>query len=329
MPKCSIFKAGVTIGPTGAVRPCCAFDTNGVPNIPFDGDWQQRHAKWDELQEKEWLPNCKECKQSEDMGQGSLRQHYNKQFKSDTGIVHWDLKINNTCNMACRMCDNTSSSVWQQIIDQNPDTKFDRHYNIRDVNRWHKESLAMVDLMKDAKIVKFTGGEPMMIPQVRKIIEELIEKGYSKNIQLNMITNGSFDLMAWEKYFQQFDKVTINISVDAIGKRYEYIRPKADWKTVSENIIRFNELKPDNTRIWITTLPMVLNKDSMHEVSEWMSENDLSGSIASPVIYPDFLRVNALTDPKLSKKFVEQMTILDELHGTNYREYINEQEITQ
>ena len=323
MPKCVIFKTGVTIGPTGAVRPCCAFDTNGVPNMSFDKDWRSRHDKWDKQQEEGWLRHCKECKQSEDLGKQSLRQHYNKKMRDDTDIVYWDLKINNTCNLACRMCDKTSSSVWQQIVKENSDEKWDKHYTVRDNNRWHKDSINMVQHMEHAKVVKFTGGEPMMIPQVRKIIEALIEKGHSKNIQLHMITNGSFDLMMWDKYFKEFKKVWINISIDAIGKRYEYIRPLSNWKTVEDNVIKFNELKRDNCTIFITTLPMLLNKDHLHEVDEWMLKHDLDGETASPIIYPDFLRLNALEDEKLTKKFIEQMTIQDRIHGTDYREFVD------
>lgn len=324
-----MFKHGLTIGPTGAVRPCCAFDTVGVPNIPFSADWKTRHDEWDKQSQNKWLPHCIECKVGEDAGKTSNRLQYENKLNDvtpDQGIRYWDLKINNTCNFACRMCDKTSSSVWQQIIQNNPDNEWHQHYTVNDQNRWHKDSYDLVPHMKDAKVVKFTGGEPFMIPQVKRIIQELIEQNISPNVELELITNGSFDISAWNKYFEKFKKVVVLVSIDAIGKRYEYIRPGSNWNQVESNVVAFQALKPDNTNLWITTLPMVLNKDHLHEVSNWMTQYGLRGSVATTIINPEFLRVDALEDTNLRKKFIKQMSIQDRIHGTDYREFINEKD---
>jgi molybdenum cofactor biosynthesis enzyme MoaA len=303
-----------------------------VPNIPFSADWKTRHDKWDIETQDKWLPNCIECKVGEESTNKSNRLDYIRKLRDatpDQGIRYWDLKINNTCNFSCRMCDKTSSSTWQQIVKNNPDEKWHSHYTVNDSNRWHKESNDLVPHMKDATVVKFTGGEPFMIPQVKHIIKELIEQNISPNVELELITNGSFDISEWNKYFEKFKRVAVSVSIDAIGKRYEYIRPGSNWSQVESNVVKFQALKPDNTRLWITTLPMVLNKDHLHEVSEWMTQYGLNGSIATTIINPEFLRVNALQDADLREKFIKQMSIQDRIHGTDYREFINEQEITQ
>ena len=322
MPECKIFEHGVCIGPTGAVRPCCAFLTDGVPSMRFEDDWKARHLTWAEQSKTSWLDNCLECKQSEDAGEHSLREYYNAELEYAEGTKYWDLKINNTCNLACRMCDPTSSSQWKQI--STTTEGLHRHYHRPITDKWHREAKDFLHLMVDASHVKFTGGEPFLIPQVKQIIEGLIEMDVAPAVNLQLITNGTHDICKWNKYFQHFKRVNINISIDAIGKRFEYIRPYSSWETVSNNTIKWNKEKGDNSFIWISALPMILNKDHLHEVEEWCMENNLPFGKASPCINPRFLRVNAWDDPELRTEFITQMEILDKLHNTDWRDFVEE-----
>jgi wyosine [tRNA(Phe)-imidazoG37] synthetase (radical SAM superfamily) len=325
MPKCLIVKNGITFGTTGAVRPCCAFDTVGEPSVKFDEDWQTWFDGFDKKLKQGWISNCKECEQSEKLGKRSLRQYYNNILEDNNSIQYWDLKINSTCNYACRMCDLSSSSTWDKILKSNIDQKWDKHYTKRDLGKWHKDSAGLVDLMWNAKVVKFTGGEPFLIPQVKKIIQTLVDKGWSKNINLAFISNGSQDITAWNHLFEHFKSVHVSFSVDAIGERFEYIRPGASWETVKQNVELFQALKPDNTFITITCLRMLLNKGYTHLVRKWSNSigaNDFD--LAGPIIYPDFLQEDVMDNPKLKDKFIKQMEIQDKIHGTNWRDFVNE-----
>lgn len=323
MPKCAIFEHGVTIGPTGAVRPCCAFEVKrGHANLYWDDDWETRHAEWGKRSETEWLDECEECKLSEELRGISLRKTYNKQFENAVGIKHWDLKINNTCNFACRMCDPGSSSTWASIVRDNKDENWvDLYANYRQP-KWHKQALDFGSRMVDAKIVKFTGGEPFMIPQVKKIIEQLIEEDVAPAIELHLITNGSHDMTAWNHYFEKFKTVHVNISIEATGKRYEYIRTGSSWLTTSQNTVKFNKEKPKNTDITVTVLPMVFNRNNITDVVDWCKEHDIECSVSTPVIHPDYMRPDALEDEELKKTLVEQSEIMDKIHGTNYKDFI-------
>lgn len=324
MPKCLIFKNGITFGPTGAVRPCCGFDTSGEPTVKFDENWRSYFEQFDQQMQTGWIKNCAECEQSEKLGRNSLRHYYNNILEDTNHLQYWDLKINNTCNYACRMCDKTSSSIWDRILKENPDAAWDRHYNKPDTGKWHRDSYQLINLMKHAKVVKFTGGEPLLIPQVRKIIEKLIDNGISRNCRLELITNGSQDLLAWSDLFAEFKRVYVNISVDALGKRYEYIRPGADWQQVKHNVETFAALKPDNVGAEITCLEMLLNKGHTHLVERWATSIGLWFNLAGPIIYPDFLKIDAMDNPKLKQKFIAQMEIQDKIHGTDWRDFVNE-----
>jgi radical SAM protein with 4Fe4S-binding SPASM domain len=322
MPKCSVFKNGVTISPTGAVRPCCAFEVKeGTKNLFWDDDWQTRHTEWSKRSETEWLDECAECKLSEENTGKSLRTRYNEIFEHEVGIKHWDLKINNTCNFACRMCDQTSSSTWAKIVRDN-EAEWETYYDVKNTTRWASEAIEFTDYMLDASHVKFTGGEPFMIPQVKKIIQRLIDEDVAPAITLELITNGSHDLRVWSHLFEKFKRVNINISIEAVGDRYEYIRPGSSWLTTSENAVIFNKQKPSNTYLTVTVLPMVFNRNNLDEVVDWCKANKIMHYVSTPVIDPAFMSPDAMQNGILRKTLIKQSKIMDKIHGTNYQDFI-------
>ena len=319
MPECKIFDHGLTIGPNGAVRPCCAFRSD--QSLYWEDDWQTEHHKLSKQSETEWLPGCIECKTGEDLGKSSLRTYYNEILNDTPGIQYWDLKVNNTCNLACRMCGPWSSSRWERFA-----TEPGLHSNYKNIltDRWHKTSKEFVSRMRNTTVLKFTGGEPYLIPQIRQILKLLITEGSAKNMRLEITTNGTAVMEMWSKFFVKFKSVHIGVSIDGVGDRYEYIRPGAKWKQVSTNVERFNALKPDNCKISISCLPQLLNKDNLQEVIDWATSIGVECHMATPIIYPKFMQTTAWTDPDLKSEFIEQMTILDKLHKTNWRDFINE-----
>ena len=327
MPECAIFKHGVVIDTTSSIRPCCAWiSKKDEKTLYFEDDWQTRHAEWGKRSETEWLDECAECKLSEELTGQSLRTTFNQQFKNETGIKHWDLKINNTCNFACRMCHPGSSSKWANLINDNKEYNWygyeERHEEPK--TRWTKKALEFSHLMLDAKVIKFTGGEPFMIPQVKKIIQRLIDENVSSKIELNLITNGSYDMTDWNHLFEKFKIVKINVSIEATGKRYEYIRPGSSWKQTSENLVKFRKLKPKNSHVSVSVLPMIFNYNNMDEIIDWCNDNGIHCFKSTPVIRPAFMSPDAMKDNSLRKQLIEQSEIMDKVHGTNWRDFLNE-----
>ena len=323
MAECLIFKHGVTIGPTGAVRPCCAFNVKpNTKNLYWQDDWKKQHAIWNEQSKTQWLDECEECRISEQQTGASLRTHYNKILEHADGINFWDLKINNTCNFACRMCNQTSSSTWANIVRKVGEQELDEYYTHKHDTRWAKEAESFTELMYDARTVKFTGGEPFLIPQVKRIIETLIEEDIAPAVTLEIITNGSHDITAWNSLFKKFKAVTVNVSIEAIGSRYEFIRAGSSWLTTQENVIKFNKRKPANTHLFVSILPMVFNRNNIDDVKRWCTLHTLEYSVSTPVINPAFMRPDALEDEELKKQLIEQSKILDSVHGTDYRNFI-------
>jgi MoaA/NifB/PqqE/SkfB family radical SAM enzyme len=323
---CKMFRHGLTIGPSGAVRPCCVLKVMDE-NLYIEDNWKSKHESWykkSQNSETGWIPECNNCRVNESLGRGSLRNYANSLITDDDqGIVHWDLKINNTCNLACRTCDSWNSSTWEKLSKENPDLP--REYTKVRNKRWHRGIEDIMPHLLDARVVKFTGGEPFLIPQVKKVIEYLIEHGVSENITLHFNTNGTIDINPWIKYFTKFKHTKIHISVDAIGDRFNYIRAGADWNEVSDNILFLKSLtKQMSLSLGVLCLPQALNVGHIHEVEEWCQNHDIGFIYNPPVVDPDFMSPEALTDPVLRKRLIENLKILDRIHGTDYRDFIDE-----
>lgn len=316
MPKCLALKHALTIGPTGAVRPCCAWIPR-VTEYTIDDDWETAHNKYYEEMLDEWLPACLECKQDEELNGKSQRLFMNTVLQDSVGIEYFDFKINNTCNLACIMCDGVSSSTWTAIVKQNSDKNWTQQ-KIDAANAktgWHGDISNFYHQLFTAKYVKFTGGEPFLIPQVKQMIEFMVNEEIAPTVELQLVTNGTQDVSKYYDLLKNFKSVILLISVDAIGERYEFIRQGANWNQASDNILSIKSNAPSNTSVVITCLPNLFNKHHIHEVEDWCNENNLVFNKASDLIFPEYLRQDA-TD------YTEQMTILDEIHGTDHKKFL-------
>lgn len=322
MSYCKLLKHGITIDPDGSVLPCCVFDKKDYPKLRFEDDWHSKHMEMYEASKDGWLDACHGCKTVEERDGHSYRTTHNIKLKDttdDDGILYWDLKINNTCNLACRICNASSSSTWEKIARSDQAEGLGDHYiNLRS-RTWHKEVTDITHQLAGATVVKFTGGEPLMIPQVKKIIAYLIEHDLAKDIELTLTTNGTWDLSPYYEQFLKFKDITVIVSVDGIGPLFNYIRQNADWDFVYPNIL---DIQKNLGKVHCLCTPQALNNHLLDDIREFFAKHDIFVIFNQPVYHPIWMKPDALTDPVLREKFIEQMTLLDKIHGTDYREFL-------
>jgi|TARA_R110000803_G_scaffold140612_1_gene207157 sulfatase maturation enzyme AslB (radical SAM superfamily) len=243
-------------------------DTTATNRVCCAGQWYKKYdlQEWDSKDyqdirtslmsdDTEWRRECIECKNKEESGAQSLRQHYNDVYdqfdKPELNIVtgtnfdapiSYDLSMTNLCNLSCRMCGPHSSSQLQKESIKHPELwpeyadDLHKDYNKRyDLDK-------MLDNAESLFEVKFRGGEPTLQPETRAILERLIEVG---NINLNILltTNGTNANNTFFKLLTQFKNVHIQFSIDAYGKGHDYIRgPASDFKTIWSNVKKIREL---------------------------------------------------------------------------------------
>jgi len=203
-----------------------------------------------------------------------------------------EVGFGNYCNLACLTCNSTLSTTWHDnevaLNNKLTNTKYETKLK-RDV--FPKLDNLKFDLdddhIKSLKIIKFTGGEPMINPEFTKFIEQIVDRGYPENINLEIYTNCSY--IPSPKLLEnliKFKTVQLNLSIDANGNLNDYIRFGSQWtgdtkQTVSNaldfwiNVARENK----NIPIIMSTTLSVLNILQIPKLMIWWLDKLIASGI--------------------------------------------------
>jgi organic radical activating enzyme len=299
--------------------------------------------------------SCQKCFIEEENGIVSKRQWETKVWServnvkeiismtSDGGelpvsIPYFDLRLGNLCQLKCIMCSPHDSSSWikdwklQYPNYINSDLKKDQRWDSTYDYNWYQKSTFLDSMKNQAQNIKelyFAGGEPLLIPEHYKILEFMVENNYAKDCILRYNSNGLeisdrlFDL--WDR----FKSVKFNFSVDAVGKKNNYIRFPSEWNNIVKNLHRLDNTSPHIT-VNIACAVQILNVLYLTELIEWKNQQnfkkinikDGAGIIGSHLVYfPSYLNVRVLPID-LKKIAKEKINNFVELMG-NDANFIN------
>ena len=217
-------------------------------------------------------PNCKKCWDEEDDGFPSKRildnnralQNWGQEFIDDGVVepVFVELNLGSFCNLKCRTCGPWSSSRWiQEEFDllQLRGENINREDYMKKAKTWQgnysEDSPAWENIrsnLSSYKEIDIYGGEPFLVARQWEILQESIDKGYSKNQILHFNTNGTQYNPEHIELLKNFKEVRISLSIDALEDKFEYMRHPANWDEVSNNIQLFLKLQEENSHISVT-----------------------------------------------------------------------------
>jgi sulfatase maturation enzyme AslB (radical SAM superfamily) len=244
---CPLPFLGIEATPMGQARACC-ISTENIPDIDlrnntlseaFDSAYMQNLRQ--RFVAGEQPENCVRCWDEEAVGRTSKRMHTLDRYKSvsivpsitDPRIQTLDLKLGNICNLKCRICGSFSSSKWaaEEIA------MYDKNQTARDNlanGRWVRESPRFWQdldvVLKDIKIIEFTGGEPFLIGEHFDFLDRIVTKGYAGSIEIHYNTNTTLIPEEGLRLWPHFKRVEIALSIDDTGDRFEYQRYGAVWQ---------------------------------------------------------------------------------------------------
>jgi hypothetical protein len=193
-------------------------------------------------------------------------------------IRYLDLRLGHTCNLKCVMCSPHDSSRWLQDYDKLIEkTKsiqvlkqvgFDKkEFN----NTWYEKPEFWNDVFEQIPNITqlyFAGGEPLMIKEHRRFLDEIIKRGYAKNISLRYNSNGIFVNEDIITVWSQFKQVRYAFSIDALMEKNNYIRYPTDWKDI-ERSLWLMDSAPDNVHCAIACAVQVFNIKHIIDFSKW------------------------------------------------------------
>ncbi len=153
-----------------------------------------------------------------------------------------DYRLGNLCNLQCRMCGPHSSNAW--LKDWNnvkPDEeKMDAARRIELENYdWIEKDYLFVEFQKKlehAQHLHFAGGEPLITPQMPRMLKYCIDSGFAKNISLTYNTNLTKLPENVLELWKHFKDVKLLCSIDGFGKVNDYIRHPAKWDVLDRNL---------------------------------------------------------------------------------------------
>lgn len=195
-----------------------------------------------ELQEiRKNYDSCKNCWRVEDRG-GYSRRHgvidwyKDRNITDQQGIVTLDYNTQNVCNLACISCGPGYSSKWVQ------ENQYHKFPDKTKKYKTHKNSLVNSADLTNIRKIYFNGGEPFLSNDHKNILKQVTDLS---KVDVAYNTNGTqypddeiIDL------WSQCRNVQLYFSIDAVDKAFEFVRWPADWKQVSENIIKIREQIP-------------------------------------------------------------------------------------
>lgn len=348
MSRCSNIINQVFIEPNGDTTYCCETVPPGTPERKlFHLDNWKAKREYDLRQynqsKKGWLTECLLCKYSEDRTGFSMRIGANNTHKDNNHIQSAIVKTSNHCNLACRMCSPTLSTHWQRVIRENPSTEFftsPRH--LQEPNTDQMQQLKDTVFTEHLESLVFSGGESLLSKKNYEIIEHLLSRGYAKNIDLHITTNGTVKIKdAWLDASKNFKQFKMEFSIDGGGSVFDYIRPGANWNKLVE-VIEYTKQAAPKTDWMFNYVAQALNAHSHYRDQQQIMDlftdvrvkDQISICYTSPedtysVIHPvlrEQYGIEDLTkgfdfDYKLYEKFLRKHAWLDKAHGTRLREH--------
>lgn len=231
---------------------------------------------------------CTVCWEMEDRGITSFRQmsfHKDEEVKIPdvVELVTIDMSINNKCNLRCRMCTPSASSLL--YIDHN----YFLENNLMDelkktAVRWgrggsfklktNKQWQWIINNTDKFNRLRLSGGEPFYNEDVLEFLDKAIESGNAKNITLEFHTNGTLLNDALLEKLSHF-KNNLNFSIDGTGKVYDFIRYPASWEQLDLTMKNFASKIPQDT-INLAFIVMITNIFNITDYIKWAdSLNDI------------------------------------------------------
>lgn len=330
---------GLATREDGAIKTCCRSQPiSFIQKESLESAWNNETMQTirRQLLNNERPAVCTACFNLEDQGVESLRQRHikgeipdarcnlfpNTEFNEVMPFTFpsLEIKLNNLCNLKCRMCNPLDSTSWQDWDVVKPIYQKENNYVVGTIenlvkvpgqyigpfdntdNWWNSFNKLIPHLQR----VEFAGGEPLMDPQHYKILEML--KPYGDKLQLKYATNlttlgkGNRTI---HNYWPHFKSIIVNVSIDGYGPSYEYVRGNAKWIELIENIQEIKKI-PNVDRIVGSVAVQVSNAYILPKMIEYFLDDLGIIFYTNFVNYPQCLSAQAI-HPTLKQEIVERL----------------------
>lgn len=293
----------------GAVTPCCVGEPlkENLNQTTFSKAWNAPsiRALRKQMIQGESSSLCRKCYEEEAAGVASHRVRANDYWRdfysfsemiqnTDSNgffngqYIYLDLRLGNKCNLECNMCSPQETVRWESLagkIFKFAKTNLLKEYMTQQINfmehapskNWYERAEVVQDIYNHLPYIKrvtLAGGEPLLIKEHHKFLEECITRGEAHHISLHYHTNGTaLDSQLFEKW-KFFESVLVFISLDDVGDRNRYIRWPTSWRMIEKNLDFIDKESPANVHPMILCTIQIKNIFYFPEFLSWFSEKN-------------------------------------------------------
>lgn len=301
MITCPLPWTGIAVNPDGSVRNC-AMSQETLGNLktsPVDvilnNDRNQAIRR--NLSSDVWPNSCRLCEQRETVDpefsnrayQLKLHQDVNIDYTGPHTLTQLDLRWSNTCNYACVYCGPYFSSLWASEMGQRVNVDRTAFDQLKDYT---------YDKLSRLKEVYLAGGEPLMIKENGELLDRLYN--VNPDCLVRITTNLSNLKTGIYNKIKQFKNVQWEVSVEALGNQFEYIRYPGNWSEFENNLKQLIQDWPQEC-IGLTMNYFLLTTDII-ETGEYLINLgiDINRTAVHYLTDPTFLDARNLDDNILS-----------------------------
>jgi len=285
MPFCHAPWTNVDISPQGNILPCCKYNpTPQDPSFNIQSHSLTQYSESAFLREIQknflddtWPTGCVRCQLDEQNNIPSKRQldhdrwsaHYDQYDLNSDQLLTASIAFGNTCNLKCITCDSDNSSRWREeyrdIYGQ--DFQHVKFYRNDFVDDFVAQAPGILHL-------DIPGGEPFLsgVAEQKKLLQHYIDSGQAQDISIHYTTNATvFPDAEWWQLWSHFREIDLQLSIDGVGTRYEYIRYPASWDLTESTVHRYvqQEKNIPNFRLSVSHTVSAYNIFYLDEFFNW------------------------------------------------------------
>ena len=215
---------------------------------------------------------------------------YNNQGETQQLPIDLHVDLGNYCNLACKMCWSGASSKiatqekkWGTLLDEN-------HLG----NDWTKDETVWQKFLSDIetlplKNIHFMGGETAIQPRFHEFVDHMIKHNRT-DLNISFVTNGTSFNEELVKKLTKFNRIGIEVSIEATTKINDYVRQGTNTQTVLETIDQYlNHVETVTVRPALSALTI---KDFWTLLDYCLEKKLLMKALV--VNNPDYLKVSVL-----------------------------------
>lgn len=289
-------------------------------------------TKMREMMQKGEKPSeCDYCWKVEDMGPNFTSDRVFKSLQfSPEEMKEWyelppearivpptiEVMFDRTCNFACSYCNANFSTEWAKDIKKNGPYKLETRgggafkHDGSESNAFGKIKNPYIEawwkwwpeLTKKLRVLRITGGEPLMSDDVWKLFDKVADEGHKFEVGINTNLGAKKSLMdRLIKKSHDMHKLTIFTSMEGIGNQAEYMRDKLDyehWKNNVERVLEESNVKRIVIMMTINALCVFSVTDFLDQVLAWKHKYPKKsiGFSVNFLRFPAFMNVTVLPD---------------------------------